>query len=400
MQVESCEFRSRTRGGAGILLLVALVSVPGAAAKQQKPGAGPPVQLVWPLPPETPRIKFVAAIYGASDVERTKKSNFLDRVAGIQKQDLKPFFTKPYGIATDSHNRIYVTDSGQGMIFVFDRDNKRVTYIGPGSQVRLRVPLGIAVDARDRIWVADGAGQHVYAFDANGNAVMALGQAGEMQNPSSVAVDEARHRLYVVDTKQHGVLVYDLDSGKSLGKFGERGLGKGQFNFPTNVAVDRAGRIYIADTMNFRIQIFDPEYKYVDTVGQRGTKLGQFQKPKGLALDTYQNLYVVDSDFDNFQIFDAQKRLLMFVGAGGQTPGTFWLPAGMHVDRNNYIYVADQNNRRIQIFQLLNGETAEPAGVAKAAGPLPAAKGGDAGNLPGTEVQKSLAETNKEKITP
>lgn len=306
----------------------------------------------------------MTAIYRASDVEPNKKSNFLDRVAGIQKMDFKPTFQKPYGIATDSHHRIYVTDTGQGLIFVLDRDNKRVTYIGPGAQVRLQVPLGIAVDAKDRVWVADGAGQHVYAFDGAGNALMALGKPGEMVNPSSVAVDDARHRLYVVDSKLHCVLVYDLESGNSVGKFGERGLGKGQFNFPTNVAVDRQGRIYVSDTMNFRIQVFDPQYKYVDTIGERGNKLGEFMKPKGVALDSYQNLYVVDSDFDNFQIFDPQKRLLLFVGTGGQVPGAFWLPAGMHIDRSNYIYVADQNNRRIEIFQLLNGETAAPASVA------------------------------------
>jgi DNA-binding beta-propeller fold protein YncE len=388
------------RGGWSLVLLSALVGVPQAWAKQKNVAPGRPIQLVWPLPPETPRIKFVAAIYRASDVEPMKKANFLDRVAGIQKTDFKPTFEKPYGIATDSHNRIYVTDTMQGIVFVLDRDNKKVTYIGSGSQVSLRLPVGIAVDAKDRVWVADAGGQHVYAFDTNGNALMALGKPGEMANPSSVAVDDARHHLYVVDTKQHCVLVYDLESGAYLAKFGERGLGKGQFNFPTNLAVDRQGRIYVADTMNSRIQIFDPQYQYVDMVGERGNKLGQFLKPKGLALDRYQNLYVVDSDFDNFQIFDQQKHLLMFLGTAGQVPGTFWLPAGICIDRNNYIYVADQANRRIQIFQLLNGETVAPPSVAIAAGPQPAIKGGDSGLIPGSESQRSFTETKKEKPTP
>jgi len=113
--------------------------------------------------------------------------------------------------------------------------------------------------------------------------------------------------------------------------------------------------------LNCRVQIFGPDYKFLDAFGSRGNGFGDFLKPKGLALDSYQNLYVVDSDFDNFQIFDSQKRLLMFLGSGGVDPGTFWLPAGIHIDRHNQIYVADQNNRRIQIFQLLNGETVEPA---------------------------------------
>lgn len=250
--------------------------------------------------------------------------------------------------------------------------------------------------------MADAAGQHVYAFDVEGNVIFALGKQDEMLNPTAVAVDDTRHRLYAVDSKQHCVRVYDSETGQFLSKFGARGGDKGQFNFPTNVALDRQGRIYVTDTLNFRVQIFDPDYKFVDSMGRQGDRFGQFLKPKGLALDSYQNLYVVDSDFDNFQVFDQKERLLMFLGGMGQAPGTFWLPAGIHIDRNNYIYVADQNNRRIQIFQLLNGETEEPtpASVAKALPLQQGIQGGDKGVTNGSETSKALKETKKEKTTP
>jgi DNA-binding beta-propeller fold protein YncE len=342
--------------------LIALVLLPGLAfgGGKKKLVAQKSPTLVWPLPPEKPRIKFVAAIYGAADVEPVKKAGFLDRLAGIEQREFKPTFIKPYGIATDSHNRIYVTDSGQGLVFIFDRDNKKVSYLGRGPQVRLRVPIGIAVDAQDRVWVADAVGEHVYAFDAEGTVLMALGRQGEMENPTSVAVDDARHRIYVVDSRQHQVLVYDTESGQLLFKFGERGSGDGQFNYPTNIARDREGRLYVTDTMNFRVEVFSPEGKFLETWGTQGNRFGEFLKPKGVALDSFQNIYIVDSDFDNLQIFDQQKRLLLYLGGMGRAPGTFWLPAGIHIDRNNRIYVADQNNRRIQIFQLLDGAASEP----------------------------------------
>jgi len=348
----------------GMLLVFGLAAGRPASAKKKAPPAKP-LTLVWPLPPEQPRIKFVRAIYGAADIVPVKKANFLDRLSGIQKADFKPGFAKPYGIATDSHDRIYVTDSGQGLVFVLDPANKEVSFLGAGAQVQLRVPLGITVDSKDRVWVADAVKQHVYAFQPDGTVLMALGKVDEMVNPTSVAVDEARHRLYVVDSRAHTILVYDSESGQFVTKFGKRGQGDGEFNFPTNIVVGPEGRIYITDTLNFRIQIFGPDFKFLDTFGSQGNGFGNFLKPKGLALDSYQNLYVVDADFDNFQIFDRQKRLLMFLGGGGDQPGTFWLPAGIYVDRHNQIYVADQNNRRIQIFQLLNGETDGPA----AAGP-------------------------------
>ncbi|MGO9270028.1 MAG: 6-bladed beta-propeller [Terriglobia bacterium] len=344
----------------GVLLALCLAAGLPASARKKAPPAKA-LTLVWPLPPEQPRIKFVRAIYGAADIMPAKKVSLLDRVSGIKKSDFKAGFVKPYDIATDSHDRIYVTDSGQGLVFVLDPANKEVSFLGNGSQAQLSVPLGITIDSRDRIWVADAVKQHVYVFQPDGTALMALGKVGEMVNPTSVALDEARHRLYVVDSRAHTILVYDQESGQFVTKFGQRGQGHGEFNFPTNVVVDRAGRIYITDTLNCRVEIFGPDYKFLDAFGSQGNGFGNFLKPKGLALDSYQNLYVVDSDFDNFQIFDPNKRLLMFLGGGGVQPGTFWLPAGIYVDRHNQIYVADQNNRRIQIFQLLNGETVEPA---------------------------------------
>jgi DNA-binding beta-propeller fold protein YncE len=375
---------SRNRWAAGavaLVLLIPAVAIRTAADKRKKGQQRKALQLVWPLPPAEPRIKYIESIHGAMDVEPAKKANFLDRLAGIRVKDFKPGFVKPYGIAVDSHGRIYVADSGQGIIFVLDRQQKQVTFLGRTPQVRLRVPIGIVVDGKDRVWVADSLGQHVYAFDPDsGQVLFALGKPGEMVNPTDVAVDDARNRLYVIDSRQHCVLVYDSESGQYLSKFGKRGIGKGEFNFPTNIALDRAGRIYISDTLNHRVQIFDPEGKFVDTFGEQGNHLGDMLKPKGVALDRDQNIYVVDADFDNFQIFDQKKQLLMFLGSYGQEPGTFWLPAGICIDQQNFIYVADQNNRRIQIFQLLNGKTndggAPKASAAPSQVPTHSSKGG------------------------
>lgn len=391
--------QARTRRWvATVGLLALLLPATAWAGKKKENGEPKNINLVWPVPPDKPRIKYVGAIYGAGDVEPAKKAGFLDRLAGIEKNDIKPGFVKPYGIATDSKGRIYVTDSGQGLVFVLDTKSKKVSYLGRTPQLRLMVPIGITVDSKDRVWVADPVGQHVVAFDGEGNVVMTLGRTGELVNPTDVVLDEARQRAYVVDSKQHKVVVYNPETGALIGQFGKRGDQPGEFNFPTNIALDRQGRIYVTDTMNCRVQIFTPEYSLVETLGQQGMKRGDFLKPKGIALDSYGNLYVVDSDFDNFQVFDQKNRLLMFLGSGGQVPGTFWLPAGIYIDRNNTIYVADQSNQRIQIFQLLNGETEEPKPTPVATAPARPAdtKGGDPGK---SNELKGPASSQSNEIT-
>lgn len=359
------------------MALVALAAAPGVAQKKKADRTKAPRELVWPLPPDKPRIKFVEAIYGAADVEPVKKGSFLDRLAGIEKKQYKPTFVKPYGVATDAHGRIYVTDSGQGLVFVFDQEKKKVSYLGRGTQLRLFVPIGITVDSRGRVWVADAAGQHVIAYDLDGNIVMVLGKQDELENPTGIAIDEERNRAYVVDSKKHAIVVYNPDTGEKLATIGKRGSEKGEFNFPTNIALDRKGRLYVTDTINHRVQIFDPEGNFVETFGGQGRRRGDFLKPKGIALDPWDNIYVTDADFDNLQIFDQQKRLLMFLGTAGQAYGRFWLPAGIHVDARNRIIVVDQNNHRIQIFQLLDGST-DPA----AAKPPSSAAGSGATAVP------------------
>jgi DNA-binding beta-propeller fold protein YncE len=398
---KSAPIRFVGKGGVMFALLL-LLAPSGAAAggKKKKGPAAPNIPLVWPLPPEKPRIKYIQSIYGANDVESVKKASFLDRVAGIQIKNFEPTFLKPHGVAVDSRGRIYVSDSSFGIIYVLDRDQKKVTFIGRSPQLRIKVPLGITVDGKDRLWVADAVAQHVYAFDGDGVPLMALGQQGEMANPTSVAVDDTLHRLYVVDSRAHCVRVYDSESGQSIGKFGERGSQPGQFNFPTNIALDHKGNIYVTDSMNFRVEIFNPEYKFLRTFGTQGNRFGQFLMPKGIALDSNDNIYVVDADFDNFQIFDQQLHLLMFLGGMGQSPGTFWLPEDIYVDRNNNIYVTDQNNRRVQIFKLLDATTPASSGTAKPTATAQETEGGAPANEKDSITPQEKNLNQKEKTTP
>ncbi len=333
------------------------------ALAQKVVGKGKPSnpELVWPLPPEKPRFRFVQEIYGAPDVDPTRKAGMLARLAGVRRQEFKPTFVKPFGISTDSKHRIYLTDNGQRLVFVLDRDKHQVSYLGLFGNPRLRTPMGIHVDAKDRVWLADAGAQKIYAFDPGLNLRAALGKREELLNPVAVATDLQRNRLYVADSKQHCIVVYDTETGLLITKFGKRGSGDGEFHYPTDVAVGPDGRIYVADTMNRRIQIFDADYKFLDKFGQEGLSWGEFRKPKGIALDSYQNIYVLDSDFCNFQVFDQKKRLLMFLGDFGNAPGQFVVPERIHIDAENTIYVVDQMNGRIQIFQLLDGRTEEPS---------------------------------------
>src|SRR3990172_1252359 len=315
-------------------------------------------ELVWPLPPEQPRIKFVQLYCCMNHYGKSGSEAFLETMFGTSS-DIS--MSKPYGITTDKDGKVYVTDTGFGAVWVFDDKSKKVSFLGAGQ---LRTPIGVAVDGKDRVFVSDARAQRVYAFDQAGKQVMAFGnKKDELANPSGIAIDIASNRLYVANAKLHIIKVYDVNSGQFLFDIGTRGIDKGQLNFPTNISV-RHSKLYVTDTGNFRVQIFDLDGKLLKSLGQMGDGLGQFARPKGVHADSEGHIYVTDAAFDNFQIFNEQGQLLLFVGGKGRGPGLFWLPAGVYIDEKDRIYVADQHNGRIQVFQYLSEKAAATAAKA------------------------------------
>ena len=308
-----------------------------------------PVDLVWPNPPEAPRIKYLRSLSRIDEFGNSGKS-WLDTLFG---DELSGTMAKPYGVSTDKEGRVYVTDSGQGAVWIFDEKNKKVSFLGTSGQGKLNQPIGIAVDQRGTVFVSDVKLNRVYGFDKGGKLAVAIGQKDELANPSGLALDQASGRLYVADPRAHKIRVYSSTDGKFLFEFGKRGENDGEFNFPTNLFI-RNGKLYVTDTGNFRIQIFDLEGKFLKKLGEVGDGPGQLARPRGVATDSEGHIYVVDAAFDNFQIFDEEGRLYLFVGAAGHRPGYFWLPAGIHIDDQDKIYIVDSYNRRVQVFQYMS----------------------------------------------
>jgi DNA-binding beta-propeller fold protein YncE len=346
---------------AGVLVGVTLAAISAHAAAQSsknKPkdrnGAAAPV-LVWPLPPEAPRVRYLSAYYGSTDFATKKPGRWKTALLG-NTVDLTPadLFVKPYAVAVSPDGRIYASDTAARRVFVIDPDRQTLTFIGERGSASFSKPVGIAIDGAGTVFVADATLKRVLTFDAGGAFIGAIGNENDLGSPAGVAVDRTRQLLYVVDSGRHQVVVYSLPDGARVRTIGTRGGEDGEFNFPTNVCVDAAGRVYVADTLNFRVQVFDAAGAFVRHFGTLGDAPGTFNRPKGIAVDSEGHIYVSDTAFANVQIFDATGELLLFVGHGGSGPGEFFLPAGLYIDERDRLFVADQGNSRLQVFQYLS----------------------------------------------
>jgi len=348
-QRQTSFLRNRPHGFRGYVCLVCVAALSSLSSLAVQPGQTNPAP-AWPPPPAEPRVVYVRDIARPADIGARPSvlSRLANWITGAGQE--KGALDKPFGLALDDAGNLVVTDTGANAVCLLDFTQKKWLRWESVGKDRFKSPVA-AVRHGQTIFVADSALGKVIAFDEKGRPQFEITQ--ELERPSGLAL--FADKLFIADSQRHQVVVFDV-RGKFISKFGRRGGGPGEFNFPTHVNVDAAGRIYVTDSLNHRIQIFDANGQFLRAFGSAGDGPGHFSRPKGVAADRFGHVYAVDAVFDNVQVFDEQSRLLMNWGEGGQDPGQFWLPNAIVISHAGDIYVADSYNHRIQVFRYLGKE--------------------------------------------
>jgi DNA-binding beta-propeller fold protein YncE len=338
--------------GVAAATLAVAVSPLGAAPKTENKTA---VREMWEMSLDGGR-KLTWERSFQSEAEVKPNRGFWNKVVDVIAGE--PDFhslVRPYGVVTDSHGRVIVSDPGAGGVHVFDFAQRKYKFIQHGGDEKhaMRTPQCVAVDAKDNIYVSDSDAGVVFVFEPSGKYVRAIGRLkggeGYFERPTGVAVDSEAQRIYVSDTLRNKIVVLDMQ-GKVLDTIGGRGDGDGEFNFPTELRLV-GPNLLVVDAMNFRVQVFDRSGVFQYSVGKLGDNLGAIFRPKGVALDSEGDVYVVDGSLGVVQVFNRQGQLLYYFGAEGTHAGEFQLPAGLFIDHEDHVYVVDSFNRRIQVFQ-------------------------------------------------
>lgn len=329
---------------AGIMLGAMLLAGCGSSRDAAVPGG-----LVWPAPPDEPRIRYLQTYRGEDDFQ-TAIGGVLSSLGGEEKG---VGLVRPFDVTTDGAGRIYVSDVASGVI-MFDTVARDVRRLGSSSPVPIRSPRGLDYAAGKLFVGLQDMGQ-VMVLSADGEYERLIGAPGQFPSPVDVVCDRRRGLLYVVDNKLHTVQVFTL-AGDSVRTVGARGEGPGEFNFPQSAVLDRDGNLYVVDAFNYRVEVFDTAGVFVRQFGSQGNIWGAFSRPKGIALDSFGNVYVLDADHDNFQVFNQEGQLLLFVGKFSHENDGFENPVSIHIDAANRIYVTDPLNKRLQVFALLRGD--------------------------------------------
>jgi DNA-binding beta-propeller fold protein YncE len=266
---------------------------------------------------------------------------------------------KPLGVAVSPDgSRIYVTQSGtKAAAFVLDRDGNKLGELKPPATNKgYHVPVYLAVHpTTGDVYVGDRAMGAIYVYDAAGTYRSTFTPKGDVGAYSPLGISVGKDgTVYVADAgssdpKAHRILVFAQDGTLKAT------LGKGTLNYPNAIVPGAEGAVYVTDSNNGRVVVFDKTGKET-TVLARGIGDGDLGLPRGMSIDDQGRLFVVDTTDQMVRVFTTGKAATEapnYVGSfgdQGREDGTFLFPNGLATDTRGRIFITDRENNRVQVW--------------------------------------------------
>lgn len=271
-------------------------------------------------------------------------------------------FTNTGGLDVDAAGDVFVSDMTNDRVQVFDGAGSFDRSFG-GSGVgagQLLNSLAVAykndmlITGNSNILVGDEFNNRIQVFALAGSYVGELRDT--FASPSDMAIGPSGS-MYVVDKQNHRIKKINKATGAQLAVWGSYGSGDSQFKFDaysyvsrTGIAVDSQENVYVVDTDNHRIQKFNSSGTYLTEWGADGLGLGEFDTVTDIAIDSTDRVYTLETGYQMYRVqrFDSIGQSPVRIGSGSQ----FNEPRTLAIAPDDTLYVADVNgsSQRIQVF--------------------------------------------------
>nr|MBN1229817.1 TIGR03663 family protein [Anaerolineae bacterium] len=226
------------------------------------------------------------------------------------------FLNRPHGISLGADGLIYVADSNNHQIAVFNADGAYIRSIATGA---LNEPWDVASAPTGSLYIADTWNHRVSAYASNGDYLLAWGYEGAgipndtsaLWGPRAIAVD-LEGDVYLSDTGNKRIMVYD-PQGNYIRQIGVGGGLDGQLDEPAGLAFGPDGFLYVADTWNQRIQVFTRDGLFIRQWLVEAWYAQSNERPY-LDVDAYGRVYVTDPDASRVLVFSSQGQYLYSFG--------------------------------------------------------------------------------------
>ncbi len=268
--------------------------------------------------------------------------------------DFSKPFDKPMDV-TANNSFTYVTDTNNKRVLAFDVGGNLLFSFGEDGTAKgqFKFPYGIATDNQGRVFVADLYNGNISIFSEKGKFIdyFAPQASKDKKISAPAALRIIDKKVYVTDIKANKAYVFDMN-GKLLLEIGKPGTKNGEFNAPNGITADDDGNIYVVDTGNQRVQVFNKAGKFVKIINGTANGKGEsvLVNPRGIDIDSRGIMYVVSNLTHVVYGFDKDGKKLFEFGGMGENNGQFYLPNGLFIDKNDNVYITDTVNIRVQVF--------------------------------------------------
>ena len=229
----------------------------------------------------------------------------------------------------------------------------------------LKAPGGVWVDqVRGEVYVADTMNDLVAVYDRDGMPVFTFGYNGEFKEPMK-AVADGRGRIYVLSGVGRKVRVFSY-RGEPLGDFAFPGAPAGVV--PTAMTADREGQVYVADLTSGQILVYDADQQFKLALGNGDGGAGRLRAVQAIVVGPNGDIYVADAQAVPIQVFSRDGRFLRGWGAHGTGPQAFSLPGGLALDADGRLIVVDTIRQSVSLFTPDGGLLARFGGFGTRAG--------------------------------
>lgn len=250
----------------------------------------------------------------------------------------------------------FVADAGHSRIAIYDSTGRftadvAVRSLGPAP--RRAAPCAVAADERGRIFVVSNADPEVQVLDLRGERIGVIASP-ELRSPpprAQLLFVDAQGNLHVV---WHGAqapwTVFDPELRLARSS-GSTGPGPEDFQRPTAIWVDAAGRAYVCDAVAVpAVKVFGPGGDYLAGFGGHDIEEGDFSMPSGVATTADGSIWVADRLRQVIKRFDSGGRFLTMIGGWGKKPGELQFPSGLAGDGNDRLTVIENGGQRFQTY--------------------------------------------------
>ncbi len=261
-------------------------------------------------------------------------------------------FNYPRAISVENNGAILVVDKA-GRVQRFNPEGDFL-FSWSMPETTKGKPVGLTVHNDGRIFVADTHYHRILVFDPEGKLVGQFGTNGdgdgEFQLPTDVAIDDDGF-IYVSEYNGNDRITKWSPDFEFVKAFGESEVLGKRLNRPAALAIDRAGILWVADACNHRIVRFTLDGKVIDAIGHRGRGLDEFRYPYDIDIRDDGTVLVCEYGGDRLHWLSPEGKSIKSWGSSGRELGELSGPWGAAFGADNSVYVVDSMNSRVQIIR-------------------------------------------------